>query len=451
MQEIEALKKDLYETAGKGKNGMDDDGVPLAIRVLCELMPKRRSDLFGPDYQGIMESSGDANIGKLLGTGSFALVFSYRMEGEAHDDASAVLKVPLLQNSVHLERELDILRILEREEGPDSTINHEIALPVVMGKKCLTVLIGGVQQPLPGYVLGPQGTPLTSCAGELQKVGKAGELERIVVQMWSQLKAVVEFIHHRKVYHNDVAPKNIIVRDAHWNVCLVDFGSAFHDYGGKSCDSNNNKMTGFVGTPSYAHMDIFQCYPGKPWKKLDPKYDMFGLSLTISALLGNEGKTCWDMSPFPAMIKDDNRKLFQETIENRKEQAIAQIEESGCSKEQKEEWVSWITTEKLPELSLQGRAASAALPGDSSHIPFQEIETDRSRHLPTLTSPRSGIKRKGKGPLNKILRALRPKMGDDDQTTPSTDSQSRALVPQTPPPKKKESPSKRKKGGKNEE
>jgi hypothetical protein len=165
LAHMDSLKEDLYGTVEKKKESVDAHGIPLAIRALCDMMGQRTKDLIGPDYEEMFHSCGSDNIGELLGTGSFGIVFSYRMEGEA--EASAVLKVPLLQNSVHLERELNILRLLERQEDLNTTIDEEIALPVVMMvMNDLSVNLGGAKHLVTGFVFRPQGKPLASCGRE---------------------------------------------------------------------------------------------------------------------------------------------------------------------------------------------------------------------------------------------------------------------------------------------
>jgi Protein kinase domain len=362
-KEIKELREELY-----GKNeGVDKNGVPIGIRLLQDLMLKPRSELFGPNYQEMICSPGETKIGELLGTGSFGHVFSLK------EEADAVMKVSLSQNSVHLKKELEILRFLGREQGPNTVINEELALPVVMRFiDNLTVeLAGGVTRLLTGLVFRPKGRPLRSFVSGVRSVEAAEKFESLLVHASSQLKAALDFLHEKGVCHNDVAPKNIIVRsidEAGWHVCLVDFG----------CASSKLK-TGFEGTAQYAHKKIFECYWSQIWEHVPekwepvPEHDFFSLGLTMSALL-NGGAACWDTTSFRASLTDANRVQFCYAMEDRNKQATAKINESSCSKKQKEEWSSWITRTALLDPSLQ--EGPVALTADSSDVLFQETGTE---------------------------------------------------------------------------
>ena len=419
-EEINRLKGELYGTAEAIKTSVDVYGVPLGIWVLWDLLQKRRIDLFGPDYEKLIRSGGNINVGELLGTGSFGLVFSYQMEGETH--ASAVLKVPILQKCTHLERELKILQHLEREEDPDTTIDEGIALPVVMKVlHNLPVVLGGVKQQLKGLVLRPQGMPLTFWIRAIMEEAEGSSVLRgHVIQVWSQLKAALEFMHEKNVFHNDVTPKNIVVCDtADWSVCLVDFGSAFLK------DGNDKKMTGFEGTPNYAHLDIFKSYPNKVWAHQDGSYDFFGLTLT-SIVMFNEGEACWDMKPFPALITKDNRNELCKLLEERKKKAIAMIHESGCSWELQTEWKDHIETERLTDFcrSIHDPAAAASGEDASLQVPFQETEAEAPRHPPTRTGLRSSTQRMEVGTIGQIssgpLSKKRRRTTDQEPTVASS-------------------------------
>jgi serine/threonine protein kinase len=180
---------------------------------------------------------------------------------------------------------------------------------------------------LTGLVLRPKGQPIRSHI-------RSGTFdENCLDQFSSQLKEALDFMHEKKVVHNDVSPKNIVVHSvdgAPWQVCLVDFGCA---------SKPDESKTGFVGTPLYANQEIFERYPGKMWCP-DSKHDVFSLGLTMSALL-NKGEPDWDMTPFPVSITDANRNQFDEAVKKRCEQAVAKITVSTCKR--KDEWVLWIT------------------------------------------------------------------------------------------------------------
>ena len=377
-KEIKELRDELYEKNG----GLDDDGVPIGIRLICDLMLQPRSELFGPNYQEMIRSGENKIVGELLGTGSFGHVFSLE------EEADAVLKVSVLHNSIHLEKELEILRFLGREQSTNHIINEELALPVVTKfLDNITVELGGaVKRELKGLVFRPKGQPIRSFLSGVRKVEGAKKFERRLVHVSSQLKAALNFLHEKCVCHNDVAPKNIIVRsidEAGWHVCLVDFGCA---------SSPGELKTGFVGTPHYAHKTIFDCYPSQTWEPIR-EHDFFSLGLTMGALL-TEGEPCWDMTPFPASLTDAYRVQVCDAVKKRNEQATAKIRKSTCSKKQKGEWLSWITPKVLLHSSLhEGPVAPAA---DSSHDPppVEETETEHSWNLPIRMNLRSGTKRK---------------------------------------------------------
>ena len=420
-KEIKNLEQELYGTAEMEIN-VDTDGVPRGIRVVRDLLWKRRIDLFGPDYQKIMQSSGNKDIGELLGTGSFGLVFSYSME----KDADTVLKVPLLLKSAHLERELSILRILKRVQDPNTTIDEDRALPVVMKVLYkIPVMLGGLEQEVKGLVLSPQGVPLPFSAKEMKKLEVSSLYDQRVVYVWSQLESTLRFIHGKNVYHNDVSPKNIVVCDADWSVCLVDFGSAFHNCRSTSDDDNKKTMTGFEGTSNYAHLDVFMCYPRNPWKYLDGRYDFFGLCLTVSALF-NGGEACWDMKPFPASMTDDKRNLLCDLLSERREKAIDKINESGCSMEQKAKWIEHIKSENLTDLRRKGNATPSS-GGDSSQVPLQEPEPESLQHLPGRMSLSSRTKRKGNGTTDDNTTGPPPSSGGDSSEIPLQEPEPESL------------------------
>ena len=356
-KEIEKLRKDLY---GDDILALDDKSIPIGIWFLWNLMMNRRSDLFGPSYQDIIRSHENKRIGKLLGTGSYGLVFNYG-EDEKSDE---VLKVPRLQNCVHLKKEIEILKRLGREQAPNTTINDQLSLPVLNQViDHLTVELGGVTRDLQGMVLSPKGTPMLSWVREARLGEQTGEFFNSVVD---QLEVALKFMHDESVYHNDVSPKNIIVHSrnkADWRVCLVDFGSA----------SGPESQNGFVGTSLYAHKDIFECHPEKPWKS-HSDYDFFGLGLTICVLL-NAGKTCWDMNPFPAALGTaDSRDQLDEKVKNRRSAATSTIERSNCSVEVKDKLLKWISLEGLADED-SGVSAPAA---DTSPSRLHETEPEPS-------------------------------------------------------------------------
>ena len=325
MDQWETLRDELYQTKN---DGLDENGIPMGVRLLHDLMMSPCLKLFGSDYRTIFRPSGII-IDDLVGSGSFGFVFSLM------EDANAVLKVSQTVNTAHLEKEEIILRHLGRHEGSDTIIinNDDLALPVLMQvKNDFAYELGGCQFGMKALILRPKGRPIRSLTG-------VSGFECFLGYVCVQLKRALDFIHSKNVVHNDVTPKNIVVNSATWKVCLIDFG----------CATNlQDKIQGFVGTSLYAHPTIFEKYPDHKWTAL-PAYDFFSLGLTMSALF-NEGEPCWDMNPFPITLNDDNRDDFLLAVKNRFMRAVATIENSFLpSLQDKQEWIQWISTEDFPD------------------------------------------------------------------------------------------------------
>jgi hypothetical protein len=331
MDELETLRETLY---GGTNEGLDENGVPMGVRLLHDLMRSPCLKLFGSDYRTMFRPSGRI-IDDLVGSGSFAFVFSLM------DDTNAVLKVSRTVNTTSLDKEETILRHLGRhQEGPDTMIikddNVPVALPVLMQvKNDFAYELGGCRFGMKALVLRPKGRPILSLTG-------VGGFECFLGYVCVQLQRALEFIHSKHVVHNDVTPHNVVVNSANWTVCLIDFGCA------SKCE---DPIQGFVGTPGYAHPTIFEKYPNHKWKAL-PEYDYFGLGLTMSVLL-NQGEPCWDMHPFPIpLLNQANHDDFQAVVNHRYRRAVATIDNSLCpSVSDKQEWIRWITPTTTDELS----------------------------------------------------------------------------------------------------
>lgn len=95
------LEKELYGDNLRG--GENQDGIPLGIVLLWEIMAKRPSDLLGPDYASLFDVSGD-----LLGVGSSSTTFQHHL----HKDV--VLKVPTGDDDTHIKHEAEMLKLLGR-------------------------------------------------------------------------------------------------------------------------------------------------------------------------------------------------------------------------------------------------------------------------------------------------------------------------------------------------
>ena len=86
-KDIMDLRAELYDVATTGS-------VPLGMRALYGVMAKRRSETLGPDYQKMFKNN--KGIGKLLGHGSFGVVFEY---SNKEKNNNLVIKVPRFPKS----------------------------------------------------------------------------------------------------------------------------------------------------------------------------------------------------------------------------------------------------------------------------------------------------------------------------------------------------------------
>ena len=362
--QVEELRQELYGNDPKNE-GVDENGVPMGIRLIYDLMMSPRSKLFGPDYKKIFGSV-ENTIDDLLGSGSFGLVFSLK------EDTNAVLKVSLTPNPVHLDNEETILRHLGRQESPDTIINDEFALPVLMQvKNDFAFELGGCRHEMKALILRPKGQ-------SIQSLARVEDIECRFGNICSQLKLALDFIHEKNVLHNDVTPKNVVVcvNGEDWKAYLVDFGCA---------SKSTETIHGFVGTSDYAHPKVLKKYPAGVWKAC-PDYDFFGLGLTMSALL-NKGDACWDMKPFPTTLTTDNRDDFDSVVSNRLIKARAKIYESNCSAEDKAAWMNLITRKVSREHLRRAAAALFQKPREAELSPIPPI----SKNLHRAATKRKGM------------------------------------------------------------
>jgi len=317
-QDHPGLRERLY---GGPNTGVDDGGVPLGIRCIWELMYQPRAVVFGPDYSRLLQKDIRGRVpAEYLGTGSFSVVMG--IEGEA----DSILKVATLTSAVHLRNEACVLRALDRENAE----LDEWSLPVLKDETKLLLELGGIKRELPGLVLQPKGLPLLSYMRAVRDPGP------VLEAVSTQIKNALDFIHERKVHHNDVSPKNMVIKECggHIRIYLVDFGIA-------SVAPAIQK--GFIGTPLYTHREIFFKYPRSKWTPLNV-YDIFSLGLTLAALL-NGGEAAWDMDPFPISFSTkDIRAELESKVSERSQKAKNLIDASTY--EGKSVWSDWILEEQ---------------------------------------------------------------------------------------------------------
>ncbi|KAG7362459.1 protein kinase domain containing protein [Nitzschia inconspicua] len=335
---LNKLSQSLY--GENGKEGLDEHGIPIGIRLLWELMPLRRQELFGPNYK---ELFCDTNISELLGSGSFSVVYSL------HESENFILKVPTFARLHHILNEKEVLRKLRRFRYGEEGDMQNIALPVLEKTCDIKFELGNVSCATQGLVMSPKGIPVVAF---LQK-GISTPPDEFIDSVIDRIDDALKFIHRCKIYHLDVSPKNLVMvtrkvdgRDQH-QVFLVDFGSAH---------AKGEKLYGFHGTPSYAHKDIFMKYPGKEWTvdMMGEKYDYFSFALTLCALKSG-GTAKWSMEGFPRSMSTDVKNKFQQKLGERKDAAKAIIDTSKSAK--KRQWLRWLSDDERSNSKSRKRKA----------------------------------------------------------------------------------------------
>jgi hypothetical protein len=319
--EFEDLGKQLYPQStdldhieiDDSNHDSQEDGIPLGILCLYNLMMKRRVDLFGPNdlFKG-------NNVGALIGRGTFSDIYSYQ--------TTNVIKISRYGVSKDLQNEGKILMLLK----PDIELQGLTCLPIFHNYiPDFEAYLGDLTVVLPALETSPRGIVSTRAMNRtINKVSK-GEL---LSSIKNDISYALKFIHSKNVFHLDVAPKNIVIipDEKSGRAVLIDFSVAWHNE--PNC---SNKLSGFIGTPSYTHRDIFYFYPSTEWAP-HPKYDFVGLGYTL-ATLANEGKL-----PFPpfngfptAMNNEDRRNKFEEICKERDDACCAAIDESCFSNRRK--------------------------------------------------------------------------------------------------------------------
>ena len=159
------------------------------------------------------------------------------------------------------------------------------------------------------------------------------------------------------------------------------------------------------------------------------------------------------MKPFPALITNKNRDELRDLVEERKKNAMATINESGCSRQLEKEWRDHIETERLTDFCrpIQDPFAAASGRDASLQVPFQETEAEAPRHPPTRSGLCSSSQRMEVGTIDQISSgpSSKKRRRTTDQESPvpsstkrgrrnpSTDSNSLAFARREPSPKKR--------------
>eukprot|EP00978_Attheya_sp_CCMP212_P000549 scaffold1076_cov32-Attheya_sp.AAC.1 len=251
---VDKLRGSLYP-----QDGNDNDGTPLGIRALYQLMMSSRSFLIGPEWNHV-----SSELSNLLGTGTFGMVF------DAAKNKEVAVKISKSDIRHFIEREGYILKYLTetKDTTPDS-------VPTFVSYGYLNVSIGGLTSPLPALAMKPVCEDFYAAMSRTRNSIK-------IKDVLMNIKEALTFIHKNGISHNDVNDRNILLRQSasgKWCGVLVDYSIA---------SEMSKVMKNFQGTPQFVHHDIHNNHQWCPV----PEYDMTSLGLTI-AVFFNRGVIPW--------------------------------------------------------------------------------------------------------------------------------------------------------------
>jgi Protein kinase domain len=267
--------RDLEDMRNRLFAGGKTNGVPLGLKALYAIMAASRQSLVGPEWKDVSN-----RLGRLLGTGSFGMVFSSKLGGCA-------IKLSKTDFRLFIEHEAIILGSLAEVQGRPSSI------PQLISSGLLDVDIGGVSCKLPAIAMKPVGEDIYP----ILLGGKASVCSIIDCILNGGLEAL-KFLHRHGIAHNDVSDRNLLLVPekipGEYRAVLVDFSVASQMY---------EKRRGLTGTAPFVHDDVHIHYEWFPV----PKYDSFSLGLTLVVLLargvipwknlGDKGPTVGDKGP----------------------------------------------------------------------------------------------------------------------------------------------------------
>ena len=279
-------------------NTQDVSGMPEGFRLLASLLMFVKSGGRGAsasrdDPYGHMTmrstgcSSGRMNVEKHLGSGTFSHVL--KLMGEVDDSVfikipkSSSVKESLVSEAAALKCLGECIHIpkLYCESVPVTKLDMSMGCLGSFSIPCL---------PLRG-IIGLTANECTSTAG-------AGNLKGIFSAVYSALK----YAHSKSWAHLDVKPANIICccSDEGLKVMLIDWGCA---------EPTTSRLEGFVGTPPYAHNELFRISDG--WTpRLD--HDVASLMYSITSL--SLGDIPWSGFSSRYPVPDDViKERFEET------------------------------------------------------------------------------------------------------------------------------------------
>lgn len=207
---------------------------------------------------------------KSLGAGTFSHVFQF--DGTTFVKISSGKCEPCYTggDAEHLQQELDVLKQLDHPAIPRplcqelESIELEFENYPKIDRKCLR-LEGIIEDAPPQWYDHETPRKVRSC------------LQSIVDQMLSALKHA----HSRNIVHLDVKRNNIVVADLKDGVCraqLIDWGCA---------EEAGKEKRVFVGSPWFAHEELFNVEKEKRTWITDSKHDHASLGFTVAYMLGS--------------------------------------------------------------------------------------------------------------------------------------------------------------------
>jgi hypothetical protein len=286
-KELEELERHLF---GEDGNGGMDDTIPKGIRILFNLMNLPSKKLHGLSVDAVNNEI----LGDQLGTGATAVVFRRRV-GTGGEDS--VIKVSRYGIKTGIANELKILsKLAENNQGKGSS-KH---IPTIIDDDdiqdgTLTVRLGSVWTNLPAIKIAPAGQNVVSF------LLSSGIMTDYLDLVLDGIKSALEHMHSLKIYHCDVAPKNIVIASTSDPTAAAESGAraVLIDYSISIFSPTTRKeLKGFRGTPNYVHRSIFSStLLRKPW---GPKreHDFAGLGFTL-AFLANGCMRKWSVGKYP--------------------------------------------------------------------------------------------------------------------------------------------------------
>eukprot|EP00980_Cylindrotheca_fusiformis_P002970 scaffold687_cov77-Cylindrotheca_fusiformis.AAC.1 len=306
------LKSELYPTIEEKSD------VPGGITALWNIMSCNRRALVGPSKINDDDGGEEGRVDAMISFGAYATIHKIAAPKGADEEIAKIREDQVMKLSRFgphslLEREAGILQELAKraiQEGTSQVLQQSIVTCVEFNKEePMTVHNDKMKEP--ALVLSPRGM---SSRGFMKTECNSGK----VLNGWSgQLSSALCHIHRLGFFHNDISPKNIMVKvdaDAHHQPFLIDFAFA---------SEKDEYNVGFVGTPRYTHSDIFEKYPNETWQS-KPEYDFCALALSL-ATLAAQGLYLWDSFP-PSNYCFEDEDLLESWVVHRGDVAWGRLQ-----------------------------------------------------------------------------------------------------------------------------